>query len=622
MKTETKNFPLWITLVIVVLGILAYYIGISLLDIVELKTVDLRFKSRGGISAADNVVLAVIDEKSLAKEGKWVWPRSKIARLINKLSENEARVISFDIGFLEPDDKKIVRTVEDIRLRIQNTRDGSPDLMKYLATLEYQVDNDKLLATAVENSQARVVLGYFFQMGQEVLQHVSEEEVLRHEKNATSSVYKSVRYSSRQAQFVPLFDAVMPQSNIAPVAAAADYSGYFNMFPDPDGVVRWMPAVIRFKDTLYAPLSVMTAAAFLDAPITVTAADYGIQNITIGDRAVPTDELGRILINYRGPEKTFPHISITDILNDQVAGDLLKDKIVIVGATAIGIYDVRVTPFGNVFPGMEIHANIVDSILSRDFMQKPTWGAWFDLAAIVFSGFVLLLVMRRTGAITGALAALGWMVIYILLCQYLFSKGGWVLNLIYPLTVTVLVYAGITIYRYLTETRQKLFIRNAFSSYLAPAVVKQLIESPETLSLGGEEREITAFFSDVQGFTSISERLTPHELVELLNEFLTEMTDIILRHEGTVDKFEGDAIIALFGAPNELENHAEVGCCSCIEMQKRLGQLPPDVGGSGKARTEDAHRALLRAGGGRQYGLPQPDGLHDDGGYGEHGGPP
>lgn len=573
MRTETKNLPLLISLAIVVICILAYYSGIDFLDLTELKTIDLRFKSRGRIAAGNDIVLAVIDEKSLAKEGKWVWPRSKIAQLVDQLSALNAKVIAFDIGFLEPDDPKIVHTISEIERRMAQSPASDESILAYLHTLKQTVNNDLLLANAIQNSKAPVVLGYFFQMSREVLDHVSSEEIERHARNSSRSVYKSIRYASHKAQFVPLFDAVMPQSNITLVARAAEHSGYFNMFPDPDGVVRWMPAVIRYKDALYAPLSVMAAGTFLDAPISVHVAEYGVESIVIGNRKIPTDEYGRILINYRGSEKSFPHISITDILNQRIAPEVLKDKLVIVGATAVGIYDVRVTPFNNVFPGMEIHANIIDTILQRDFMQKPTWGAWFDLAAIVFSGLLMWLVIPRTGAITGVLMTLGWIIGYTVLCQYLFSKSGWVLNLIYPLTATLLVYAGITIYRYLTETRQKQFIRNAFSSYLAPTVVKQLIDSPELLSLGGEEREITAFFSDVQGFTSISERLTPPELVELLNEFLTEMTNIILRHQGTVDKFEGDAIIAMFGAPNEMANHPEVACCACIEMQKRLSQL-------------------------------------------------
>jgi adenylate cyclase len=159
---------------------------------------------------------------------------------------------------------------------------------------------------------------------------------------------------------------------------------------------------------------------------------------------------------------------------------------------------------------------------------------------------------------------------------------GWVLNMMYPLAVILLIYASVTVYRYLVETRQKKFVKDAFSTYLAPSVVKNLLESPEKLVLGGEKRVITAFFSDVQGFTSISESLPPEELVELLNEFLTEMTDIILRHEGTVDKFEGDAIIAFFGAPNDLENQAEVACMACIDMQKRLSELRKKWQGQGR----------------------------------------
>jgi len=177
-----------------------------------------------------------------------------------------------------------------------------------------------------------------------------------------------------------------------------------------------------------------------------------------------------------------------------------------------------------------------------------------------------------------------------LVCQYLFSSQGWILNLVYPLSVMLLLYLSITMYRYLVENKQKRFIKDAFSTYLAPSVVKQLVDSGQNLELGGEEREITAFFSDVQGFTSISEKLTPHELVELLNEFLTEMTDIILEHEGTVDKFEGDAIIAFFGAPNILPNHAEKACIATTKMQKRLVELRE------KWQTQDKPMLHMRVG--------------------------
>jgi adenylate cyclase len=301
--------------------------------------------------------------------------------------------------------------------------------------------------------------------------------------------------------------------------------------------------------------------------------EYGIGEIGIGDLSIPVDEIGRIIINYRGPAETFPHIPVTDIINGTVDNNLVKNKIVLVGATAIGVYDLRVTPFSNVFPGLEIHANVIDSFLAKDFIYYPSWTYLFDIFAIIISGILLGIVIPRTGIVAGTAFFIFQFLGYIILCFLLFFGKGWILNLIYPLSVMLLVYVSITLYRYIAESKQKKFIRDAFSTYLAPSVVKQLIDSPEKLNLGGKELEITAFFSDVQGFTGISESLSPKELVELLNEFLTEMTDIILEYEGTVDKFEGDAIIAFFGAPNDLPNHAEVACKACIKMQKKLEAL-------------------------------------------------
>jgi len=392
-------------------------------------------------------------------------------------------------------------------------------------------------------------------------------------KNIQSSRYAQVKYDSETALGVPIIEAQVANANITTIARATPYSGFFNMFPDEDGVVRWIPAVIDYTDEMYAPLSLMTLSAILDIQPLVVVAEYGIEKIQFGDVAIPTDELGRVMINYRGDAQTFKHIPVTDILNDRVPEGDLKGKTVIVGATAIGIYDMRVTPFSSVFPGVEIHANIVDSVLRGEFLYHPSWAAIFDILAIMLAGLLLGVVLPRAGVFTGVVTVGVLFFGHIFFCQYLFSRQGWILNMVYPLLVILSVYLSITVYKYLVESRQKRFIRSAFSTYLAPTVVQQLIDSPENLELGGEEREITAFFSDVQGFTSISEKLTPQELVELLNEFLTEMTNIILKREGTVDKFEGDAIIAFFGAPNALENQAETACLTCVDMQKRLEAL-------------------------------------------------
>lgn len=590
IKKFIRLNPITITLLAIVLGSFAFLSGIRFLDIMELKTIDLRFAARGKVSPGSEVVMAVIDEKSLDKEGKWVWPRSKLADLVTKLSKAGARVVALDIGFLEPDDKRIVQTINSIKQEVKKSRIQNTKFEHFLENLEYKSDNDRLLVEAIINSSSRVVLGYFFHMSLAESGHLNEADIQIHQENIRGSRHKLVRYASAASHNVPLTEAKMPQSNIKMVSNATDLSGFFNIFPDRDGVVRRIPAVIKFREALYAPLSIVSASAYFNHPISVNVTDHGIKGINISQLYIPTDEWGKILINYRGPEKTFPHISITDILTESVPENILKDKIVLVGATAVGIFDLRVTPFGTVFPGIEVHANIVDSILANDFLYQPAWAAIFDIMAIIVAGLFLGIILPRAGVISGALAGTFLFCGHILLCQYLFSSKGLILNLVYPLSVMIFVYVAITAYKYLAEAKQKKFIKDAFSTYLAPSVVSQLIQFPENLVLGGEKRVITALFSDVQEFTSISEKLTPEELVDLLNEFLTEMTDIILKYEGTVDKFEGDAIIAFFGAPNPLDNQAEVACRACIEMQKRLAEL------RSKWRTEEKPELKMRIG--------------------------
>jgi len=570
LKKLVRLNPITLSIILIILGSALYLVEVPFLELMELKTIDLRYTSRDQKARVSDVVLAVIDEESIDKEGKWIWPRSKMAKLVQKLSDAGAKVVAFDVGFLEPDEKSVVKTIDVIQNQLAGL---DSDNRAFLENLKRQSDNDQLLADAMAASKAKIVLGYFFQMEKLHAGDFDESVIELQTKNIRSSRYAQVKYQSPKAMGIPVLEAQLPNANIRTISQATPYSGYFNMIPDRDGVVRWIPAVITFAGEMYAPLSIQTLSAALGIQPLMVVAEYGIEYIQFGDIRVPTDELGRVMINFRGDAGTFRHIPVTNILNDKVDPSELRDKVVFVGATAIGIYDMRVTPFSNVFPGVEIHANLVDSVLKQEFLHKPTWAAVFDVLAIIIAGLLLGVVLPRTGVFTGILTASILFFGHIFFCRYLFVSHGWILNIVYPLLVIVSIYIGITVYKYLVESRQKRFIRNAFSTYLAPTVVQQLIDSPDHLELGGEEREITAFFSDVQGFTSISERLTPNELVELLNEFLTEMTDIILKHEGTVDKFEGDAIIAFFGAPNDLPNQAETACRTCVDMQERLQLL-------------------------------------------------
>ncbi|MFZ2630131.1 MAG: CHASE2 domain-containing protein [Desulfosalsimonadaceae bacterium] len=575
MLKKLRSFPFLITLIIIGAAIYAVTsrTGVPFLDIIELKTIDLRFKFRGEKPPGDAIVIAVVDEKSLKQEGKWIWPRQKIADLITRLSDAGARVIAFDIVFSEADNKG-VGVLHDVRRELQYLDIENHELNRYLNELTQLADNDRLLAEAIKNSKARVVLGSFFHIKSQEAAHMDENAITAQLPDIATGGYPSVQYTSEKAFLnAPFLEVAAPESNIPVIAGATPYSGYFNMMSDKDGVIRWVPGIYKFRDNLYAHMSIKALSAYTDSPLNVFVGEYGVEGIQIGDLLVPTDEVGRIMVNYRGTSKTFPHLSATDILQGRVPAEQIKDKLVLVGVTAIGVYDLRVTPFDTDFPGVEINANLMDSILSQDFLYQPALVKLYDILAILILGVFLGLMLPKVNVITGLITALGLLAGYILFCLYLFAGQGVVINAVYPLITILLIYTTITAYRYFGEERQKRFIKSAFSTYLAPAVVNQLIASPEKLVLGGEERQITAFFSDIAGFTTISEKLSPHELVVLLNEFLTEMSDIILKHNGLVDKYEGDAIIAMFGAPNALANHAEAACLASIDMQARLAVL-------------------------------------------------
>jgi len=562
-----------ITVGIIVMGMAAYLWGVPFLELMELKTVDLRFISRGVVAPGPEVVLAVVDEKSLEEQGKWIWPRSKFAKLVRILSESGAKVIAFDIGFLEPDKNSTVQAVADFEDVVESLGIREDKLDAYLMQVRQQADNDLIFAQAVRESNAKVVLGYFFQMTREGLEHVGEKIVKAQIKNARTSRYSMIRYTSDKAQSVPLQEAFMPQSNIATIAESTRYSGYFNMLPDRDGGVRWVPFIVRCREHLYAPLSVQVLRAYTGRAPTVAIADYGVQGIRLGKLGVPTNELGGLMVNYRGGAKTFPHISITDILHHRVSPETFQNKIVLVGATAIGIYDMRVTPFSSVFPGLEIHANIIDNILHQDFLQRPNWAAIFDLAAMALLGLLVGLAIPRLRALPGTTVTIGLLVTYILLCQYLFTHLGAWLNIVYPAAVLVFTHVSLTAYKYLTEERDKRFLQATFASYLAPELIEEMFNSKTMPELGGEARIVTAYFTDIQGFSTFSEILTAHQLVELLNEYLSAMTDILISEKGTLDKYEGDAIIAFFGAPMDLADHGLRACRVAVAMQNKLLEL-------------------------------------------------
>lgn len=298
---------------------------------------------------------------------------------------------------------------------------------------------------------------------------------------------------------------------------------------------------------------------------------YGGSGIMLGNRFIPTDLHGRVLINYIGKENSFQYKSASDIIKDKIATGLFRDKIVLIGTSALGTYDQKITPLSNNMPGVEKNANVVENVLLNNFLRKSP--GTLELAVILLTGIFLGLLLPRLKAIPGASISIGLIVFYILLSFYfLIYKDIWI-NLIYPVSNMFVIFIALTVAKYFFEEKKAREIRAMFSSYVSPKIVTELINNPEKAKLGGERKDVTILFSDIIGFTALSERKPPEEVVDLLNEYFNEMTNIVFKWDGTLDKFVGDEIMAFWGAPADQPNHAELAVRCALNMTDKLSEL-------------------------------------------------
>jgi len=550
--------------------LLVYFFDPLFLRLIDLKTLDLKLKSRGPLNPGHEVVIAAVDEKSLDELGKWPWPRTVLAGLVDVLAEYGAGIVGFDVIFAKPDDAGL-HTLLSLEKRLKEAHVRDRRLEKIMTTERENADRDGRFAQSMEKS-GNVVLGYFFYMSREELKHKKKEDIDRHSESIADTGYKLVFYTSRKAKQSPLHEAYAVESSLETFSRSARAQGYLNYIPDEDGAVRRIPMVIKYQGKLFPSFPLVIAGEFLHLKnLSLKIADFGVAEIKLGDTVIPTDERGNFIVDYYGASGSFPHYSVSDILHRRISPDKLKGKIVLIGSTSIE--DLKTTAFDRAMPGIEIHATIVDNLLHRKFIIRPEWIRTFDIAVFLILGILLSLLFSRLKTVHGILLLLLLIPSYVFIDRFLFVTRGWWLSTVYPVATIVAVYTSVTIYRYLTEEKEKRFIKGAFGQYLSPAVIDRLIENPDLLRLGGERKVLTALFSDVAGFSTISEKLKPEELVGLLNDYLTEMTEIVLKHGGTVDKYEGDALIAFFGAPVSMEDHAFKACLSAVEMKKRLSVL-------------------------------------------------
>ncbi len=540
-------------------------------EFLELKLYDLKFRFRGTLPAGGQVAILAIDDNSLKAVGRWPWSREEMARLLTLLKQAGPRVIALDIIFAEKQETSALKAIT--ALRNEAVKQGcSPDVIKLLESEKKRADVDRALAQVIHEGPP-TILGFFFRSLGGKAGGVDVEKLMGAGflKASTSNIVRLLETKPSQVQLV---SAVEIERNLPEISEAAAATGYFNMIPDPDGTVRWFPMTVLFGGEFFAPMSLATLShAQGRAPMAIALSRWGVDEIRLGRESIPVDRYGRMLINYLGPEGLIPTYSAAALLNGTLPAEALKDKIVIVGATAVGIYDLRVTPFSGTYPGVEVQATIMDNMLRGNFLRTPPFGLIIMLLILVALAVLLGLSLPRFSAAWAFIFTLIVMEGYVALNYLLFTRQGLQLELFYPLGLIVLVYLGVTMQRFLAEERERERIRKTFESYVAPTIVQEMLKHPEQLRLGGERREITVLFTDIRGFTTMSEHLDPQALVKLLHDFLNPMSNVIINRGGTIDKYMGDAIMALFGAPLIQPDHPRLACQAALEMVATLEAL-------------------------------------------------
>jgi len=558
---------------VIVMALVAFGIAIlkpTVIEKYELQSLDLRFQARGPIPHDPRVVIVAVDDDSLSEVGRWPWSRDKIASIVDKtLGEYGAKALGFDMVFSE-EQANVVD--EAVRLLGNQSDDGDAlSKLEWLRSLSAKGDVDAVLEKTLRQYKDKLVPGYFFYpQGADtpklVLSKLEEEAALMRSLAMTS------RFSKEAMHSIPHIAAI--EGNLPRFTKNVDAIGFFNFFPDSDGTVRRIPLMTEMDGFVYPSMAMQTLRTYLDWPdMAVVVGDLGVEEVRIGKLSVQTDEHGSMLLNHYGPGHTFKHISAADILFDRIQGDELRDKIVIFGVTAVGVFDYRPTPFDSVFPGVEGHAVAISNILNSAEMRRPPVVEVLEFLAVLLLGLLAgYAVYGRSPLVQGAIVA-GFPLAIIVFSQWLFSSYQIWLQESYLMLSVLLTTVPTTLFGYFIESKKRAFIHDAFAHYLAPSVVENLAKNPDALKLGGEEKELTAFFSDIASFSTFSEKLSPSELVAFLNRYLSAMSDILLDQGGTIDKYEGDAIISFFGAPIDMENHAVCCVLAALKQQRALADL-------------------------------------------------
>jgi adenylate cyclase len=551
-----------LALALLALILALYFAGAPALDLAELETYDLRLRHAPANTAGQAVAIVAIDEPSLAREGHWPWSRATLARLVEQLDRQGAKVIAFDIFFSEPENQATL----DQLTRLEKEQGSSAAT----ARVRQLLSTDAQFAQAIARS-GKVVLPFVFLMTAEEARHQQSVDSDDRLAVLASQTVKAAD-GTEPAPSLPKTHGVL--LNLPTLSAAAAGSGHINALADRDGVIRSASLILRHRSHYYPSADLQAVRLWLGEPaLALHAERYGVRGIALGERFIATDSIGRALIRYRGEARSFLTYSASEVLAGNAPAEAFRGKVVLIGATAAGLGDMKATPMNPVFPGVEIRANTIQNLIDNDFIRHPLWMLLADVVLMLVLGVLLAWILPRFRpgaglAVTAGLAA----VIAIIAVAVFFYARHW-LNLVYPLALLLVLFITATLYHYFTAAREKREVKRAFQHYVAPAVVNQILSQPQGLALGGEKRELSVLFCDIRGFTALSETLPPETLVPLLNEYLTRMTEQVFRHGGLLDKYIGDAIMAIYGAPLPQPDHAARACRTALDLVRAARTL-------------------------------------------------
>jgi adenylate cyclase len=571
IERHQRWFRLPLVGVMTLLAVLLAVARPSFIDQIEFKTLDERFLLRGPRVPTVPVIIVAVDDASLDAVGRWPWPRDKIGDIVKRLLVHDhAKALGFDMVFSESQ----VNPVDETLRLMRGDGQHAPAVADWLTAHRRDGDLDRRFEELLSQFRDRIALGYFFYpQGSNPPPHIRRrmgEEIAMLQPSAIS-----VDMSADAHAPIPQMAAV--EGNIPGIMRAADVAGFFNFLPDRDGMVRRVPLIATHNGMVYPSLDLQLLRVALGWPTVsahVTAA--GVESVSIGKHRIQTDLGGGMLLNHYGPAHTFRHVSALDVLEGREDPALFKNAIVLLGVSAIGVYDQRATPFDVTFPGVEAHAAAIANMLSGSEIYHPPMLGVLEVVLVLLLSFGSGWLASRRGPVVQSMLLLGLPLLIIGIGMWLFVAYDIWLKVSYLVIGVLMATLPVTLTEYAVEARRRGFIHDAFSRYLAPEVVANLARYPEGLRLGGEERILTAMFSDIAGFSTFSETLPPDRLVQFLNQYLTAMSDLILAKGGTIDKYEGDAIIAFFGAPVEFADHATRAITVALAQQQLLAALRPE----------------------------------------------